>query len=113
MNKDLADATSKEEAAVADFNELVAAKSKELEALQTSIEEKMERLGALGVGLAEMKNDGGDNAGSLEDDKKFLADLKKNCGTKEEEYDAIVKSRSEELLALADTIKMLNDDDSL
>jgi len=113
MQKDLADAESQETTAVSDFEELVKAKSKEIEALTKSIEEKMERLGELGVGLAEMKNDGGDNANSLEDDKKFLADLKKNCGTKEGEYEQIKKSRAEELLALADTIKMLNDDDSL
>merc|ERR550537_1785040 len=113
MSKDLADATAAEESAIKDTDELVAAKAKEIEALTKSIEEKMERLGELGVGMAEMKNDGGDNANSLEDDKKFLADLKKNCGTKEEEYEAIKKSRGEELLALADTIKMLNDDDAL
>merc|ERR1719359_74333 len=49
----------------------------------------------------------------LEADKKFLADLGKNCKTKEAEWDAIQQTRSEELVALADTIKMLNDDDAL
>jgi hypothetical protein len=47
------------------------------------------------------------------EDKKFLADLEKNCATKTAEWDEIVKTRAEELLALADTIKVLNDDDAL
>jgi hypothetical protein len=43
----------------------------------------------------------------------FLADLDKNCKTKQAEHDANMKMRGEELLALADTIKVLNDDDAL
>merc|ERR1712137_208784 len=50
---------------------------------------------------------------SLLEDKKFLAELEKGCATKEKEWAAICKTRSEELLALADTIKILNDDDAL
>jgi len=50
---------------------------------------------------------------SLVDDTKFLRDLGKSCATKEDEWDARSKMRSEELLALADTIKILNDDDAL
>merc|ERR1719335_727187 len=60
-----------------------------------------------------MKNDLGDTAEALEEDKKFLADLEKNCAKKTEEWEVIVKTRNEELLALADTIKVLNDDDAL
>merc|ERR1719168_351344 len=36
-----------------------------------------------------------------------------NCATKSAEWETIVKTRNEELLALADTIKILNDDDAL
>ena len=50
---------------------------------------------------------------SLLEDKKFLADLEKKCATKEKEWAIICKTRSEELLALVDTIKMLRDDDAL
>ena len=34
------------------------------------------------------------------------------CASKQKEHEAAVKLRQEELLALADTIKMLNDDDA-
>merc|ERR1712039_397462 len=44
---------------------------------------------------------------------KFVEDLEKNCATKAQEWDKIVKVRAEEMLALADTIKLLNSDDAL
>ena len=50
---------------------------------------------------------------SLVDDKKFLAELQKSCATKEKEWAEICKTQSEELLALANTINILNDDDAL
>merc|ERR1719478_1013031 len=40
-------------------------------------------------------------------------DLEKNCATKKAEWAEIVNTRNEEMLALADTIKILNDDDAL
>jgi len=60
-----------------------------------------------------MKNDLGDTAASFIEDKKFLADMEANCAKKTSEWETIVKTRNEELLALADTIKVLNDDDTL
>jgi len=60
-----------------------------------------------------MKNDLEDTEEALVQDKAFLKDLEKNCATKTAEWEDIVKTRSEELLALADTIKVLNDDDAL
>merc|ERR1719401_2253621 len=113
MNKDLAEATAAEEAAIKAFEQLMAAKTKEVDALTKAIEEKMVRLGDLQVELVEMKEDLDDTGKSLLEDKKFLADLDKNCALKTEEHNANIKLRSEELLALSDTIKILNDDDAL
>merc|ERR1719456_2218607 len=113
MNKDLAEATAAENAAIKAYNELMAAKEKEVNALTKAIEEKMVRLGKLQVEIVEMKEDLDDTSKALLEDKKFLGDLKKNCATKGEEHAANQKLRSEELLALADTIKTLNDDDAL
>merc|ERR1719408_118435 len=73
----------------------------------------MTRSGELGVEIQLMKNDLDDTSAALADDKKFLADLEKNCATKTAEWEVIVKTRNEELVALADTIKVLNDDDAL
>jgi len=113
MTKSHADAKAAEEAAIAAFNELVAAKTKEINALSAAIESKMSRSGELAVEIVQMKNDLGDTEEALIEDKAFLKDMEKNCATKSEEWEVIVKTRNEELLALADTIKVLNDDDAL
>merc|ERR1719150_2897247 len=77
------------------------------------IETKLERSGTLAVLIQEMKNDLGDTMEGLADDKKFLADLDKNCAEKTKLYEENVKYRTQELAALAETIKVLNDDDAL
>jgi septal ring factor EnvC (AmiA/AmiB activator) len=113
MEEEFAVAKKAEEAAIKAYDELMKAKTKEVIALTKAIEEKMTRSGELAVEIVEMKNDLGDTAEALIEDKKFLADLEKNCKTKADEWEVIVKTRGEELLALADTIKILNDDDAL
>merc|ERR1719407_261653 len=113
MNADLSSKSSDEATAITTFEELMAAKTKEVNALTASIEEKMVRLGETQVQIVEMKEDLDDTSKALLEDKKFLADLDKNCALKTKEHDANMKLRSEELLALADTIKILNDDDAL
>jgi chromosome segregation ATPase len=113
MTKELNSATADENADIKAYEELMAAKAKEVAALTKAIEEKMVRLGDLQVAIVEMKEDLGDTAKALLEDKKFLADLAKNCELKTKEHEENMKLRSEELLALADTIKILNDDDAL
>merc|ERR1719316_606012 len=113
MVKELNTATAEETAAIKTYDELMAAKTKEVDALTAAIEEKMTRLGELQVSIVEMKEDLDDTSKALLEDKKFLADLDKNCALKTKEHEENMKLRGEELLALADTIKILNDDDSL
>jgi len=113
MKAELASATSAENAAIENFQGLMAAKEKEVQSLTTSIEEKMVRLGSLQVEIVEMKEDLDDTQKQLLEDKKFLADLGKNCALKTKEHEENTKLRSQELVALADTIKVLNDDDAL
>jgi len=113
MTASLSKATAAEKAAITDFDGLVAAKTKEVESLTSSIEQKTGRVGELSVRIVEMKNDLSDTQAALEEDKKFLAGLDKNCATKTKEWEVIVKTRSEELQALAETVKILNDDDAL
>jgi len=107
------EAKTAEEAAIKAYDTLMAAKTKEVNALTKLIEDKMTRVGELAIEIVQMKNDLGDTGAALVEDKKFLADLEKTCAKKTEEWEVIVKTRSEELLALAETIKILNDDDAL
>merc|ERR1719157_504714 len=104
MSASLADATSAENAAIAAYDSLMAAKAKEINALTAAIESKMTRSGELAVKIVQMKNDLGDTEEALIADKAFLADMEKNCATKKAEWADIVNTRNEELLALADTI---------
>ena len=111
--KDLAEIKEAEASAVKTYGELVAAKKKEVAALTKMIEEKLKRVGDSGVEIAGMKNDLEDTQEGLVEDMKFSEDLEKNCASKTGEWEEQKKIRSQELAALADTVKILNDDDAL
>jgi len=113
MEKDLGEALAAEETAIKEYEELMAAKKSEVETLTAAIEEKLVRVGEIGVKIATMKNDLEDTQETLAEDTKYLKDLGKTCAAKTKEWDARCKAVSEELLALSDTIKILNDDDAL
>merc|ERR1719353_1747434 len=113
MEKDIAEEDASEASAIQTFEELMAAKKKEVEALSASIETALGRIGELGISIATMKNDLEDTKESLAEDTQYLGDLGKSCSTKTKEWEARCEERSQELLALTETIKILNDDDAL
>lgn len=113
MAADLASATKTEEEAIKNYDGLMAAKKAEVDALTAEIEKKLKRIGELGIEIVEMKEDMSDTEAALAADKEFLANLEKGCATKTAEWEERSKTRAEELVALADTIKVLNDDDAL
>jgi len=113
MAADLASATASEEAAIKTYDELMASKKEEIDALTASIEQKLKGIGELGIEIVDMKEDVDDTEQTLAADSKFLAELEKGCATKTKEWEERSKTRAEELVALADTIKVLNDDDAL
>merc|ERR1719253_1484762 len=113
MTKDLGAATSVEEKAISDFNALTTAKNNEVATLTSAIEDKISRIGETGLLIEDPKADAKDTAEKLAEDKQFLATLKSDCAKKEKEWAAVSKERQAELVALADTITMLNSDDAL
>merc|ERR1711981_1027068 len=113
MNASLAEATANEGSAIKSYQGLMTAKTKEIAACTKAIEEKTVRVGELKVSIVQMKQDLSDTETALVEDKKFLQDLEKNCATAQEDWDKVCKVRAEELLALADTIKLVNSDDAL
>merc|ERR1719499_2420230 len=113
MDADLADATAKEEDAIKAFDAMSAAKAKEIQALTDEIESKTVRHGEAQVELVNLKNDLSDTQEALLEDKKFLEEMDKSCSTKEAEWAERQKIRAEEMLAIHETIKVLNDDDAL
>jgi len=113
MAKALEEAGTAEAEAINSYDALMAAKQKEVETLNAQIEEKLTRKGELGVELAGGLNELEDTEVSLAEDEKFLAELGTGCATKEKQWAEVSKTRQEELVALAETIKILNDDDAL
>jgi hypothetical protein len=65
------------------------------------------------VDIVNQKNDLSDTQQALLADRTFLKELDAGCSTKEAEWNERSKTRSDELVALAETIKLLNDDDAL
>lgn len=113
FDKDLAAVEEQEADAVKTFDELIAAKTKEVETLSNSIEKKTARIGELEVEIVHMKQDLTDTEAALIEDQKFLKDLTSDCEGKAAEYEERVKVRADELAAIHETIKILNDDDAL
>jgi len=113
MAKALEEAETAEAEAIKAYDALMAAKQKEVETLNAQIETKLTRKGELGVELAGGLNELEDTEVSVAEDEKFLAELETGCATKEKEWAEVCKTRQEELVALAETIKILNDDDAL
>ena len=73
----------------------------------------MTRQGNLAVEVESLKNDVADTQRSLAADQELAAKLAESCSSQSSEWEERQKSRAEELLAIHDTIKLLNDDDAL
>jgi chromosome segregation ATPase len=113
MEKDLSEMVADENKDIANFESLVAAKQKEISATTKDIEEKTGRVGDLAVEIATLKGDLEDTQEALAGDKEFAANLGVTCENKKVKFAEYTETVSEEKVALADTIKLLNDDDAL
>lgn len=113
MKSVLSDGIKNEEESIKSYEKLMESKGQEVEALTASIDEKMKLVGELAVQIIEMKEDLTDTEGALMKDKEFLKNLESSCATKTKEWEERSKTRAEELTALSETIKILNDDDAL
>merc|ERR1719313_3294937 len=113
MEASLSDAEKGEASAIANYDELMKAKTKEIAAATEAIEDKVQRTGSVAMELVDLKEDLDDTKKSLEEDKAFALNLDSMCATKQKEWAARQEMRGQEKLALADTIKILNDDDAL
>jgi hypothetical protein len=113
MDKDLGGIISDEEAAVKSHNELMAAKNDEIAAATKAIEEKQVRSGELKVQATEAKNAAANAQAEAGENSEFAGNLVENCKTKEAEYAERQKTRNQEIVAISEAIKILNDDDAL
>merc|ERR1719214_314993 len=112
VDKDLNGAISDEEKAAAGFEELANAKKEEISAASSAIETKTQRSGELAVSVVTTADDIEDTTKELNDLQSFLANLASQCATKKKEWDERCKVRAEEVAAISEAIKILNDDDA-
>jgi len=113
FGKSLSEVEEKEAKAAALYEELITAKNKEVKSLGSSIEKKTARVGELKMETVQMKNELSSGQAALMEDQQFLSDLEKDCGAKTAEYEERVKLRADELVAIQETIQILNSDDAL
>jgi len=111
--KGLSEAEAAETEAVANYDALMSAKKKEVKAATKMTEEKLQRNGQIATEIETLKNELEDTKDRLAEDEKMKATLEKSCATKGAEHEKSQALRQEEVVALSDTIKVLNDDDAL
>merc|ERR1719301_196646 len=113
MDKDLNGAIGDEEAAAKGFEELAAAKKDEIAAASEAIESKTVRSGDLAVSVTTTADDIEDTTAEMKETEAFLANLASQCALKKKEWAARQAMRAEEISAISEAIKVLNDDDAL
>jgi len=113
MDKDLGGAVATEEEAVKAFEAMSAAKKSEIAAAGEAIESKSVRSGELAVEITTTADDIEDTTAEMNDTQAFIANLASMCETKKKEWAERSKMRAEEVAAISEAIKILNDDDAL
>jgi hypothetical protein len=113
MEKDLAEATSQEEGAKSDFASLAKAKKAELDVNEKAVITKDKRIGELKLSLSESSHALEDAEAELANAEKFLSSMKEQCASMEKNKAVRQKMRNDEIVAISEAIKILNDDDAL
>jgi len=112
FESNLAAAQKAELEAEIEFQHLKAAKLSEIHAASTQKTQKEKAMSDTKAKAAEAKEDLESTKEQLSADDQILLNLEKNCKTEEEEYKKRVKVRSEESVAIAETIKILTSDET-
>lgn len=107
---DLSQAQKEELQAQEEYTALKAAKEEELAAGQKKLAQLEQDDAEYRSKNAEAYDEYNDTQDALEVCQTFLANLEKRCAETDAEYDARMKSRNEELVAIQDTIGILNTD---
>merc|ERR1719408_379936 len=85
----------------------------EIAAASEAIESKTVRSGDLAVSVTTTADDIEDTTAEMKETEAFLANLASQCALKKKEWAERQAMRSEEISAISEAIKVLNDDDAL
>merc|ERR1719389_372666 len=113
MEGDLATAKKDEASATKAFSDLSAAKSAEIASATSAIESKTKRAGEVAVEIVQTQDDVEDTEADVAETETFLADLGKQCAAKKAAWGERQAMRAQEVDAISQAIKILNDDDAL
>jgi len=113
MEKDLGDMQEQETKDHEGFNELKAAKTEEISLNEKAVIEKEKRIGGLALEISESTHALEDAEEEKANAEKFKANMKEQCATVEKDRDMRAKMRAEEIAAVSEAVKILNDDDAL
>merc|ERR1719321_1721016 len=113
MEKTMKDTETTEASSASGFEDLKAAKDKEIEIASEAIESKTKRVGELAVAIVQSADSVEDATTEKADAEKFLATLGTQCKEKAAAYAEREKMRTEEVSAISEAVSILNDDDAL
>merc|ERR1719271_2141931 len=113
MEGDLATAKKDEATAASGFEELSAAKEAEIASATSAIESKTKRSGEVAVEVVQTQDDMEDTQEEVAETSAFIGDLAAQCAEKKGDWAERQKMRAEEISAISEAIKVLNDDDAL
>merc|ERR1719412_1630026 len=109
---DLSGAEAREADAVKEFEELKAAKEKEIKSGKELVIQLDDEFADFGEKKAQAFKDLEDTKAQMELDTTFLKNLEEKCAQTDEEFAKRVKDRNTEIEAVQDTIKIVNSDES-
>lgn len=112
FEKNLSGAQKDELAAKAAFADLKAAKTEEIASGKAQIKDKETILARTREEHAEAKEDLRDTSAALAADQAFLDDLEQRCAAADADWDERSKTRSAEIAAVSEAIKILSEDDA-
>eukprot|EP00933_Yihiella_yeosuensis_P045960 TRINITY_DN413_c0_g1_i1.p1 TRINITY_DN413_c0_g1~~TRINITY_DN413_c0_g1_i1.p1 ORF type:complete len:689 (-),score=239.47 TRINITY_DN413_c0_g1_i1:136-2202(-) len=95
------------------FTKLLEAKTDEIDNIEETVAQKIDRQGEARVALVELKGQLSDAKNALSKDFTVLAKLAEECKAKTADREVRQKMRADEQQAVAETIKILNDDEAL
>jgi len=101
-----------ESTAASEYGMLKTAKNKEVTAANDQIDANTNELAETKVKLSNDKESLEDTRAALAADTAFLDDLKSKCASMDKQWEARSKMRNDEITAVSETIKILDDDEA-
>jgi len=112
FQKRAAEGLAEENRSQKEFEELEAAKTQQIASAEKQLEAKKSESGRNGKKLADAREELTATREAFSSDKTFLSDLKLQCSSIDYDFAQRTKTRSEEIAAVGEALKILTEDDN-